>query len=107
MMYLCIMRAMPWNLEGVTVKLHEQDEQRDGLDSLLQHPPTDRGSKESLMVLPPSPSVANANGTVHNLSNGSAIGLGQAQHFREKKPLTAIIVFLSKTLTITEWEVRK
>src|SRR5271169_4265858 len=34
MMCLYIMRAMPWNLEEATMKLHEQDAQHDGLDSV-------------------------------------------------------------------------
>jgi ABC-2 type transport system permease protein len=66
------------------MKLHEQDEQRGGLDSILQYSPTDRGSEENPLLLPLSSRVENF-----------------------KSPLRAIFIFCRKTLIITEWEVRK
>jgi ABC-2 type transport system permease protein len=66
------------------MKLHEQDEQRGGLDSIVQYSLTDRGSEENPLQLPLSSRVE-----------------------RFKSPLRAIFIFCRKTLTITEWEVRK
>lgn len=100
------------------MKLHEQDEQRDGLDSALQYPSTERGSRESLMLLPTSPNTDHAHSVTPDLSIGSAIGqaqgLGQAPDrgqphppLRARSPLKVLVIFFSKTLTIAEWEVRK
>jgi ABC-2 type transport system permease protein len=41
------MQAMPWNLEGATVKLHEQDAQHDGLDSTIAVNVTTQGSGQA------------------------------------------------------------
>src|SRR5437762_8526873 len=107
MMCLYIMQAMPWNLEEATMKLHEQDGQRDGLDSLLQYPLTDREGEKNLLSLSTSPSVDTFNRTTPGLSSGSAIGLGQPPSLYAKNPLADVIIFFRKTLIITEWEVRK
>jgi ABC-2 type transport system permease protein len=68
------------------MKLHEQDERRGGLDSILHCSLTDRGSEKKTLLLPTSPSVESSNGAM---------------------PLRAIFIFCRKTLIITEWEVRK
>ena len=84
------MQATAWKLEEATVKLHEQGAQRDGLDST---------------------SAVNMTGQELSQASGRSESIvGQARPalpFHANTPLTALLIFFHKTLTIMEWEIRK